>query len=148
MLVCSFSIGESLPDGRDGRLGTPAAAGRTEPDWRSRTRPEMRSTDFNNGRSQQVPDFLEPCLNLFPRRIRAITEQFALPLVFDSDDLAQFRQRKQGVAFGEGHPLGLEIASPKIFAADRVVILLYGGLFTGLHHNDSFPPRRHLKHVV
>jgi hypothetical protein len=40
ILVCSFSIGESLPDGRDGRLGMPAAAGGTKPDWRSRTRPE------------------------------------------------------------------------------------------------------------
>src|SRR5580704_7470491 len=80
LVAARFSIGESLPDGRDGRLGTPAAAGGTEPDWRRRRPPEMRSRNFDDGMSQQFPDFLKPCLNLFPRRMRAITEQRALRL--------------------------------------------------------------------
>ncbi len=97
---------------------------------------------------QEVSNFLKLCLNLFPRRIRAITERLALPLIFDAEDLGQLRRRKQRVAFGEAHPFGIEIAFRKVFSADRVVILFYSGVFTGLQHGDDVRLRRQLKQVV
>src|SRR6266403_3370429 len=81
-------------------------------------KPHTPGNAFNRFRrrwSQQVPDFLEFCLNLFPGRIWAITKQLALRLVF---------------------------------AADRIVIFLYGGVFTGFQHGDDFRLRRQLKQVV
>src|SRR5260370_34673894 len=80
--------------------------------------------------SQHAPDSLKPCLNLYPRRVRAITEHLALRLVFGADGLDQFRRRKQGVAFSEAHPVGIEIAFFEMGPADLFVILLYGGGFT------------------
>ncbi len=121
---------------------------------RNRARPAKPHTPgnaFNRFRrrwSQQVPDFLEFCLNLFPGRIWAITKQLALRLVFEADDLGEFWRRKQGVAFGEAHLFRTEIASRKVFAADRIVIFLYGGVFTGFQHGDDFRLRRQLKQVV
>src|SRR5437660_11175582 len=90
--------------------------------------PHTLGNAFNRFRrrgSQQVPDFLEFCLNLFPGRIWSMTKQLALCLVFEADDLGEFWRRKQGVAFGEAHPFRIEIASRKVFAADRIVIFLY-----------------------
>jgi hypothetical protein len=45
--------------------------------------------DCRDGTSQQVPDFLELCLSLFPGRIWAITKQLALRLVFEADGLGE-----------------------------------------------------------
>src|SRR6266699_1088041 len=75
---------------------------------------------FRRRWSQQVPDFLEFCLNLFPGRRWAITKQLALRLVFAADDLGEFWRRKQGVAFGEAQLFRIEIAPRKVFAADRI----------------------------
>lgn len=74
------------------------------------------------------------------------SSEFALRLVFDADDLGQVRRRKEGVAFGEAHPLGIEIAFRKVF--DRIVVLLYGVVFTGLQHGDDFRLLHQLKQVV
>src|SRR5260370_21636361 len=98
--------------------------------------------------SQHAPDSLKPCLNLYPRRVRAITERLALRLVFGSEGLDQFSRRKQGVAFSEAHPVGIEIAFFEMGPADLVVILLYGGVFTRLQHGDHVRLRRQLKEVV
>src|SRR5260370_23638076 len=97
---------------------------------RNRARPAKPHTPgnaFNRFRrrwSQQVPDFLEFCLNLFPGRIWAITKQLALRLVFEANDLGEFWRRKPGVAFCEARLLRNEIASRKVFTSDRIVILL------------------------
>src|SRR6266478_9471855 len=51
-------------------------------------KPHTPGNAFNRFRrrwSQQVSDFLEFCLNLFPGRIWAITKQLALRLVFEAD---------------------------------------------------------------
>ena len=90
----------------------------------------------------------EPGLDLSPRRIRAIAKHPALCVIFGTDDIRQVRGRKQRIALGKAHVVGMEIAPGKMGTADLVVIRLDGRILRGLQHGDYFWLRRQLKQVV
>lgn len=69
-------------------------------------------------------------------------------VVFCADHGGQVRRRKQRVAPGKTHLVGMEIAPGKMGSADFVVIRFDGRVFVRLKHRDHFLLCSELKHVV
>jgi hypothetical protein len=75
---------------------------------------------------QEISKREKPGLNLSPCWIRSITKYSALRLVLGSDRRGQAGRRKQRIALGKTHVLGMKIALGEMGAADPVVIRLDG----------------------
>ena len=73
---------------------------------------------------KQIAKLYETGLHDFPRRVGAETENLALALVFAANRGRKVSRRKERVAVGKAHLIGIEVAARKVHAADAVVVLL------------------------
>ena len=147
--TCLMTGGSGTPEdaGRSGRRARPSprreriALGKRElakpvpPNFTSPLRCHHAAREDRLGGNTRLPSIYNSgriCLKRFalaPGRKRPKAENPALLLVLRSEQSPQFFRRKQGIALGEAHPCGIEIALREMRPADCIIVVLDARVF-------------------
>lgn len=89
---------------------------------------------------QNVPKLQETCLYRLPRWVGTKTENLALTLVGSADLEREPSRRKERIAVGKAHLIGIEVAAGKVCATDEVIVPLDLAVLDRFEHVQDLRP--------